>query len=801
MRSDPPNPDAALNRRTLNTLDWPEVATALVAACRSTMGAENARSLVPLASRAEVVQAYALVAEITASRMMGEKAPVDAVSDVRAELARAQKGIVLESWSLISVGGSLAGLVELNDWLNRRDSPLLRAFAARIVASLHVVRRLRESFDRDGQLSDSAFPQLASLRSQLDATRNRVQATFDRMLADEGLSDALMDHYVTEREGRLVLPVKMAHRKGMGIVHGTSASGETAYVEPGETVEMQNDLRLLRDAIDAETSRILGELSGLVAEVAPVSVAGLVAAGELDLACARAELGLDWNGNIPEVGEAGVLSLNAARHPVLALRALADASRGEVVANDVELDATRRCLVLTGPNAGGKTVALKTVGLAALLVRMAIPLPAASRSRVDYFDPIFADIGDQQSITQDQSTFSGHLGLLKEALGRAAAGTLVLVDEVAVGTDPAQGAALAAAVVEALVEANARVVVTTHYPELKASDDARIVVGGMEFADGRPTYKLRIGRASGSQALAIAQRVGLPMAVIERANTLLDAGQARLAKLAQRLEEEREAVRIEQREVHAAGARLAEAEAELAERERRLQAALDGERERLVEKTKHRLKELESHVQTLVRELHANPSLKDGNAALQTIRAAGWGLSPEKPVVLYEPARGERVWVATVGQHGTVVALLGDSAEVQVKSMKLRVPFAKLGKSKDDPRLSVASASNAKRGNGTAGISQEARWASSDTLVALRMPGNTLDLRGMRLDDATTEVERFLAVLLGRGERFGFLLHGHGTGALKSGLRGRVPAMASVRTVRPGDAVEGGDAFTVVELS
>lgn len=780
--------EAGVEQRTLASLDWPEVARALIEATRTPMGAEAARALRPLPSRDGVNEAYAVVAELNSARMFGSAPPLNGVADVRDELARAAKGMVLEAWSLVSVGGALAGIIELHGWLRQCPGPLLQAFALPIQASPLIVRRLRESFDRDGQIADSAFPALAALRQRLDHTRIRIQATFDAMLADEGLAEMLMDRYVTERDGRLVLPVKMSFRKGLGISHGTSASGETAYVEPGQTVEMQNDLRELRDAVDAEVSRILAELSSMVADAAPAALKAIAAVGVLDLASARCELGLLWNGSIPEVGQSGVITLRQARHPVLALRRLTESGRDDVVGNALELDDQRRCLVLTGPNAGGKTVALKTVGLAALLVRMAIPLPAAEGGRVDFFSPIFADIGDQQSITSDQSTFSGHLGLLKTALERAEAGTLVLVDEVAVGTDPAQGAALAAAVVEALVQANARVVVTTHYPELKSSDDSRILVGGMEFADGRPTYRLKMGRAAGSQALVIAQRVGLPREVLERAHTLLDAGQARLAKLAEKLEDEREAVRTEGVRLQAELRRVGEVEADIRERERRLAATLEGERERLVEKTRTKLKTLEDEVAQLVREIHANPTLKDGNAGLATIRAARAGLISETPAVMYEPQRGERVWVATVGQHGTVVSVQGDSADVQVKAIKLRVPFAKLGKSKDDPRLLVAE--------------KPLRPPSRPSAPAgpLRVPSNTLDLRGMRLDEAIHEVERFLSVILGRGERYAYLLHGHGTGALKTGLRERVPAMPFVKRMRSGDAAEGGDAFTVVEF-
>ncbi len=656
-------------------LDWEAVLAALLESVHTPMGAERARNMVLLPSAGAVNEAYRLVGELMAARMKGESPPVNGVADVRPEVGRAARGVVLEAWALISVGGAISGLVDVAEWLSRREGPALQAMASAMDVPGGVGVRLQAAFDRDGQLSDAAWPKLASLRRQCDSLRAAVQQAFDAVLADEGWGDMLQERYVTERDGRLVVPVKMSHRKGLGIVHGSSHSGETAFVEPGHTVELQNDLRAVRDAIEAETLRILGELSGMVSRVAVPLLACVELTGELDLASAKADLGFRWDGNIPRVGTEGVVDLRRARHPVLALRPGAS-----VVANDLRLDSARRCLVLTGPNAGGKTVALKTVGLCAVLARLGIPLPAGDQSRLDFFDPIVADIGDVQSVAGDLSTFSGHVLRLKEAIELARPGVLVLVDEVAVGTDPAQGAALAAAVVEALVEANARVVVTTHYPELKATADDRVVVAGMEFADGKPTYRLVVGQASGSQALVVAQRMGMPERVLARATSLLDERAAQVARLMGKLEAEREDVRLQSRQIGAQWAALQAREGELAGREKKLQAKLDGERQRLVEATRDKLSRMEAELRDLVKSLHAAPSLKAGNAGLQVLRAARAGLDEEQEAAApaYQPSVGEKVWVTTVAQHGTVTGLFGREAEVQVRSMRLRVPLSRI---------------------------------------------------------------------------------------------------------------------------
>lgn len=779
-----------LAARTLSTLDWDAVRSALVELARTPMGAERARAMMPLAGRAQVLEAFALVEEITAAKMRGEAVPVDAVGDVRDALGRASRGMMLESWALISVGRGLAGVLVLHDWLVGRTSVRLHGYAGIIDANRPVVARLQGAFDADGTLADRAWPQLAALRQRVLSLRARVHDTFASLLADEGWGDMLMERFVTERSGRLVVPVKMAHRRGLGIVHGTSASGETAFVEPGQTVELQNDLREAQDGLDQETLRILGELSALVSAIASAGLMALEATGELDAAAARAEMGLRWEGTIPEIGAGGVIRVKKARHPLLALRGV------PVVGNDLALDSAQRCLVLTGPNAGGKTVALKTIGLCALLTRAAIPIPAGEGSRVDIFEPILADIGDLQSVSADLSTFSGHLAVLREALAVAAPGALLLVDEVAVGTDPAQGAALAGAVVEALVERDARVVITTHYPELKALADSRIAIAGMEFSEGKPTYRLVPNTATGSQGLVIAQRMGLPAAVIERANTLLDAGAAKLARLAEQLDAERDVVARTARQLEAQTAGLHAREAALRAREVKLEAQLAGERTRMVEATKLKLKGLEEELRALVKSVHQTPSLRAANEALATLRGARGELDEgeaSEAIAAYKAEVGQRVWVATVGQHGEVLAIQGDNAEVQVRAMKLRVPLAKLGAPHESAKeRRIAAAVEAEK--------PAPRSTADESGAAVRLASNTCDLRGMRLEEAELEVERFVAGLMGRGERYGYLLHGHGTGALKSGLRDRLRRLRGVRKFRAGDAGEGGDAFTVVEV-
>jgi DNA mismatch repair protein MutS2 len=779
-----------LAARTLRTLDWDVVVAALADATRTPMGAERARGLVPLATHAEVLDAYGLVEALTAVRRMGDGPPVDAVGDIRVEVGRAARGMILEPWALISAGRCLAGLVALHGWLDRQRDERLRAFLAATDINRQATLQLGAAFDPDGTLSDRAWPALRALRERVQALRTRVHDTLAGLLADEGWGDLLMDRYVTERNGRLVLPVRIGVRRGLGIVHGTSASGETAFVEPGQTVELQNDLREATDALEQEQLRILGQLSAMLGRLSGSVLPALEAVGVLDLGLARAELGLRWAGSTPEVRTEGVVRLRRARHPLLVLRGVA------AVGNDLVLDDAHRALVLTGPNAGGKTVALKTIGLCAVCVRAGLPIPVDEGSRLDLFDPILADIGDLQSVADDLSTFSGHLAVLREALVSARPGALVLVDEVAVGTDPAQGAALAAAVLEALVARGARAVVTTHYPELKALDDPRITLAGMEFAEGRPTYRLVPGSASSSQALVIAHRMGVPAEVLDRARALLDAGAARLARLAEQLDTEREEVARVGRALETREAGLAAREAELGARQRKLDALVAGERARLVEATRERLRELERELRERVKEVHQGGRLQDLNAALGDLRAARDGLEEAEAVEAnrgFVPVVGARVWVDTVEREGRVLAVSASQVEVEVRGLRMRVPRGRIGPPRSGP---VPPPTAAPRGV-DAPPSSPAEAAAPG---GLRLPGNTCDLRGMRLAEAEEAVLAFVSRLKGAGERYGYLLHGHGTGVLKTGLRARLKGAPGIIGIRPADLTEGGDAFTVVEL-
>ncbi len=792
---------------SIGALDWQVVLDQLAAGARTTLGAERARYGSLASTRAQALERYAAVQEVLALEAQGDSVPVGDVSDITAAVEQAARGGVLEHAALMAVASSLRGLWNLRHWIESRadDLPSLDQLAQPIAVDGELLYTLERAFDETGQLADDAWPELAELRTGIRATRRRIQSVLDELIRGDTLGDALQDRYVTERGGRFVVPIKSARRSHVGIVHDTSKSGETAFVEPSQVVEPQNRLAALQVQVRREEHRILTLLSSLVSIHHTAILEGLDAATEIDLASARAILGRKLRGCIPHVGTDGVLALQQARHPVLALRGV------EVVPNDLTVDREGPGLVLTGPNAGGKTVALKTIGLAALFVRAGIPFPAREGSRVDWFDLVLADIGDLQTVEQDLSTFSGHLMLLNAMLECAAPGCLLLVDEMAVGTDPAQGAALARAALEAMVTAGARVVVTTHYLELKAlaEHDSRFRLMGAQYLDGRPTWRLLPDLVGQSHALGVARRLGLSSTVLDRAEVLLGTQATELAALMERVEAEHQQVRARAQEQ---AERAVENEATQRDLERK-GTRLEERRRRLERDVAQgfgqRLRKKETAVKRMIAALQANPGLRDAGRVLEELREVRDEVEhvhdePEPEGKTPEDVQpGEAVILRSLRREGRVIAATPDGrVQVEVGSMRSWVKLEDLHEC-TRKREKPAATPKPRQGRGRRPPRKMPPHAASTEpdLRGVPTPGNSLDLRGKRLDEAITATESFLDTLLLRGEPVAFVLHGHGTGVLKKGLRRWAERSRYVESWRPGQEGEGGDAWTVMGLA
>ena len=774
-------------------LDWPVLRDAWADCARTTLGAATILDLPPLDDLEDIESAFDATAEVLLLDEEGIDLPIGGVGDVSDAVARARMGQVLEAETLRFVGSTLVALRRLEETCdaNASRAPTLATLGSGIIVDDFLAVQLQDAFDESGRLSSATYPQLATLRASIQSLHEQVRSTLDTMVHGDDMSDLLQDRFWTVRDNRYVLPVKAhAKRWDLGIVHDTSGSGRTVFIEPTAVVVLNNKLRVAEGQLAAEEHRILAQLSVAVGGAADGIEASVAAAITLDLAVARATLATRLEATRPKVGEDGVVKLNAARHPVLVLRAI------DVVANHLALDTGRPVFVISGPNAGGKTVALKTIGLCAMLVRHGCFIPAAEGSRVDRFDTIEAVIGDQQTIEGDLSSFSAHLVTLGRLVTDAGPGTLLLLDEIASGTDPSQGAALASALLEHYAAVGARVVVTTHFAPLKARAkiDDRFAVAAMQYVDGRPTYRVLADTTGESHAFGIARRMGIPESIVSRADALLGEGERRLRETLEALEAEKARAQVAADEAEQLRGELELERHKLSQKQSAIEARAKSLEKEGAKVFLDKLKKAEKAIAGVVADLQRAPDHRRAKAARASVKALGALVPPALPEGQASEALtvGDQVRVKGVGRVGIVRKISGSTVSVEASGMVVRAKLRDLERVGPAPRqppplrpkLPAASAAAPR----------------TELDEAVRYPGNTLDLRGKRVEEGLEACETFFDSTLSSGRSLVFVLHGHGTGAMKTGVRGWLRGCPYVDAWAPAHANQGGDAFTVVRL-
>jgi DNA mismatch repair protein MutS2 len=683
------------------------------------------------------------------------------------------------------------------------ELPTLARMAARLGEHAAVVEAVDRSIGDGGEVLDGASPTLRQLRIQVRGAYGRLMDKLQELMGSPAYRSALQEPIVTMREGRYVVPIKVEYRNQVrGIVHDQSASGATLFVEPLAVLDLTNRWRELQIEEQREVERVLAELSGLVGADHYGLEASVEALAELDLHFAMARLADEQRATKPELRGprerigSPVLRFVEARHPLLA---------GEVVPISVELGRDFDVLLITGPNTGGKTVALKTIGLLALMAQCGLQLPAAEGSFSTVFGGIYADIGDEQSIEQSLSTFSAHVtrivGILQEADSRS----LVLLDELGAGTDPQEGSALARSILRYLQERGSTVVATTHYSELKtyAHLTPRVENASVEFdvETLSPTYRLSVGLPGRSNALAIATRLGMPEAVIEGARELVSPENVEVEQLLAEIQQERAAAAAAREQA----ARAAEDAAKLLARRERQVAAVEQEREAIWRRARQEsealLAELRREVQ---RELAAARVARADRATVEAIaeRAAAlapvaapesrqWRRARPAPPPAPTVAVGAQVGVPRLNARGTVRSLSADGreAEVEMGGLRVRVKTAEL-----TPPEAVET--------GPEGPAPVTYVPAGPPLPLPRGPVPLqLDLRGQRAAEATEAVERYLDEAVLAGLPAVRIIHGHGTGAVRKAVRELLSRHSLVRSWAPADRREGGDGATEVQLA
>jgi len=810
-------PPAVIAGKTLEDLGWPTLVDHWARRCATKRGEAHVRAFRLFDDVAAARERASEIAEARALAVRGQPLPLGGISDIASSIARVRKAAALEAAELVAVAETGRSLSRLRAHLREHAevAPKLAARAGHIGDLGHVYHPILDAFDADGRLVDHASDALGPLRRALASIKAELDRRMSSLLTDERFAPYLQDVYYTQREERYVLPVR-TDGKGFvrGIVHGTSQSGQTLFIEPEEIVDLNNRAKLAEAEVLDEERRILAKFSGWVAEEADAFDAGLAAAEHLDVVAAAAIMAEDTVSAEPIIDEAPRIGLLHARHPLMLL-----ADR-RCVANDVTV-AAGTTLLVSGPNAGGKTVALKTVGLAALMTRAGLHLTAESGSVMGWFPDVRTDIGDAQSLEKDLSTFSGHMVNLRELLATAGSGSLVLIDEIAVGTDPEQGAALAQAVLEALAERGVTGIVTTHYERLKAlgATDPRFANAsvGFDLAKLEPTFKLHLGTPGSSGALAVAQRMGIDLAVVERARELMGPQVVKVEQLLasvadqqRRIEEERAALLAELEAVEAD--RHAARNAREKQRQRFERQTRAAHSEALAE-----LKAARREIEDIRKELRA----KAAQMTTEDLRAVTRKLAePGAQVARHEPKRalppgtpatadklvpGAAVIVPRLGR-AEVVALLADGkVEVRMGPMRATLPIAEVlmdthrSRRAEQIRREREEAQQEAQAVGQPPV-QLVHGVPAGGRANARALDTTIDVRGSRADEAIAQVDRFVDESLIAGRDTVFVVHGHGTGALRSAIRSHLSGHEAVETFRAGEQNEGGDGVTVAFL-
>ncbi|MBI4491900.1 MAG: endonuclease MutS2 [Chloroflexi bacterium] len=786
----------------LTVLEFDKVRGLLAHHTSFSAGHARALDLVPSAEADEVERRQQLTAEAALLRELRPNDGLGGARDVTPLARRASLGAVLLPSELLEVQATAHVAARWQATLDKlaRQLPTLAELRFGLSDHSDLEAAIAAAIDDGGEVLDAASSELRRLRAELRAAQERLMARLRELITSSGQRQCLQEPIITQRNGRYVVPVKAEYKTQFkGLVHDQSASGATLFMEPLALVELGNRCRQLELAAQHEVERILQALSAAVGQQAEALARSVDTLGELDLLLAQARLAEAMAATRPEIvpfdrrrpGEP-VVRLVDARHPLLG---------GHVVPISLELGADYDVVLITGPNTGGKTVALKTVGLLALMAQAGLQLPAAPGSRLAVFESIRADVGDEQSIEQSLSTFSSHITRVVDMLRHAGPRSLVLLDELGAGTDPLEGAALARAIVEYLLARGTYCVATTHYSELKAFAAAspRVENASVEFdlETLAPTYRLSVGLPGRSNALAIAAHLGMPAEVLGAAQRLVNPEHGELEGLLAEVRREREVAVAER----ARAAALAEEQDRL---RRRLREALaETERQRR-EAWRRAREESEALLSALRREARR---LRERLAAEQVTRQQVEEVvreveqlqplpAPPEPVSVELPeaaepagplAVGVEVLVPSLGVVGTVLALGSSHVELEVSGRRVRLPLE---------RLAAATLANRAQRRAEAGAPERLLAATFERAAPLQ-----LDLRGKRRDEAAYELDAYLHDAYMAGLRSVRVVHGRGTGAVRQAVQELLATHPLVEDFAFAEAREGGDGATVVRLS
>ena len=783
--------------RALRTLEYDKVREQVANFCTSSLGKSTIEQLIPETDFDTVVELLEEMDEGLSILRVKGNVPMGGIFDVRPQAKRAQIGGMLSPMELMEIASTIRASRILRNFIEdieQEEDITVPHFVERkeqmpILTALQ--HEINDCIDDNGAVLDSASTTLRSIRQSLRAEEAKVRQKLESLTRGSNATKMLSDAIVTIRNDRFVIPVKQEYRSHYGgIVHDQSSSGQTLFIEPESVVQANNEIQRLKVKEKAEIERILLELSSKVQEVAHDLFVLVQILGDIDVILAKGKFGQAFKCTKPKMNQEGYIRLVRARHPLISIE--------EAVPNTIEFGRDITAIVITGPNTGGKTVTLKTVGLCTLMAQAGLPVPALDGSELAVFDQLFADIGDEQSIEQSLSTFSSHMVNIVDILGKFDARSLVLFDELGAGTDPQEGAALAISILDEVVGRGARVMATTHYPELKAYGYNRpgVVNASVEFdiETLSPTYRLLIGVPGRSNAFEISKRLGLKESIIQQARSFTGSDRHEVESMIASLEESR---RRSEREADEAHALLEEAQQLHEQLEERLRT-YDEKKEALEKKAKEKAHKIvdeakmeSDKVIAELREMRANASKVVKEHELIEAKKKLDAAAPQENQVLKKQAQireraqnlklGDEVKVLSYGQKGTLVEKVSETEwVVQIGILKMKLEESDLQYVKPEKEKQTVVMTNVKNRSGHVKLE--------------------LDLRGERYEEAILRTEKYIDdALLANYPRVS-IIHGKGTGALRQGIQNFLKGHKRVKSYRYGEAGEGGFGVTVVEL-
>lgn len=788
---------------TLNTVEFQTVLSHLGQKTQTKLGQELAQALQPSSDAKLVRERLAETKEAVVLLERQASPPIGGLPDVRATLRRSTLDAVLSGEEIVQTRLALQRVNALELFLrhHQETAPRLAARLAEIMTFPRLEADLTKAFDEDGALLDAASAELASSRRDIRSSQHRIKERLETMVRSVEVQKYLQDPIVTMRRDRYVLPVKQEYRNQVpGLIHDQSGSGATIFVEPMAVVELNNDLRQAEAKEKSEVERLLRLFSGKIAQAAAPLATALLKAGEIDLVFAKARLAWAYKAVEPIVSERGLLKISEGRHPSI--------DPATVIPVSIEIGAGYRTLVISGPNTGGKTVALKMTGLFAVMMQCGLFLPARSETELPVFQNIFADIGDEQSIEQSLSTFSAHMTHLVAIMDAVKANDLVLIDEICAGTDPNEGAALAMGILDYLKNKGAFTIITTHYSDIKtfAYREAGMENASVEFdvQSLRPTYRLLIGVPGGSNALHIARRLGLSEAVLNRSSTFLTEGQRQLSELMLGLEAERQkaqaAVLALQEERQQLEKQRREMEKENEKRRQQFEVWRRKAREEawsVVRNAKQEVAQLQEQMKALQQQDNERERSRQLQAIKRQAQALGEFIPDEDtaadgaltlmPEYMIKP--GVIVYLQKLRQNGEVVSRNGKAVTVQIGMLKTTVATSECYRStKSAPIQHQEPRKTARRAASALG------WQKQQELSL------ELDIRGMTVQEAEDRLAKFLDDAVLGGLEQVRIIHGKGTGALRKGVLAYLNQHPQVKHVDMAGWQEGGSGATNVSL-